>query len=121
MSGASIEATQALWAAMRQEAKVRLRPLFTQQRVAHSANQFLEGLLGNEPRKTSWTRAEAVGDPGPWRQQALPGRGRWEADALRNIVRDYALAFLADDEAVLVIDETGFLKQGRASCGVGPR
>lgn len=58
------------------------------------------------------------GDPGPWRQQAILGRGRWEADALRDLVRDYVLEHLADDEAVLVLDETGFLKQGHASCGV---
>ena len=46
------------------------------------------------------------------------GRGRWDAEALRDIVGDYALETLADEEAVLVIDETGFLKQGKASCGV---
>jgi SRSO17 transposase len=63
-------------------------------------------------------RAEAAGDPGPWRQQALLGRGRWDADALRDMVRDYALETLADPDAVLVLDETGFLKQGKASCGV---
>jgi SRSO17 transposase len=63
-------------------------------------------------------RAEAAGDPGPWRQQAILGRGRWDAEALRDIVRDYALETLADADAVLVIDETGFLKQGKASCGV---
>ena len=80
---------------------------------------FLDGLLGDERRKTGWMRAEAAGDPGPWRQQAILGRGRWDADALRDIVRDYALETLADPEAVLVIDETGFLKQGKASCGVG--
>ena len=63
-------------------------------------------------------RAEAAGDPGPWRQQAILGRGRWDADALRDVVRDYALETLADPAAVLVVDETGFLKQGKASCGV---
>src|SRR4051812_25920350 len=63
-------------------------------------------------------RAEAAGDPGPWRQQTVLGRGRWDADALRAIARDYALETLADSDAVLVIDETGFLKQGKASCGV---
>ena len=63
-------------------------------------------------------RAEAAGDSGPWRQQAILGRGQWDADTLRDIVREYALETLADWTAVLVIDETGFLKQGKASCGV---
>src|SRR5690349_3140433 len=96
-----------------------MRPLFTQERVAVAAGLFLDGLLGPERRKTGWMRAEAAGDPGPWRQQAILGRGRWEADALRDVVRDYALETLAEPDAVLVIDETGFLKQGKASCGVG--
>lgn len=95
-----------------------MRGLFTQERVAASANLFLDGLLGEERRKTGWMRAEAAGDPGPWRQQAILGRGRWDADALRDIVREYVVANLATDDAVLVIDETGFLKQGKTSCGV---
>jgi SRSO17 transposase len=119
MSAASIETTLELWALELREAKRRMRPLFTQARVAASAGQFLDGLLGPERRKTGWMRAEAAGDPGPWRQQAILGRGRWEADALRDVVRDYALETLADPGAVLVVDETGFLKQGKASCGVG--
>src|SRR4029078_11928944 len=115
---ASIEETLALWAALLREVKKRIRPLFTQERVAANAGLFLEGLLGDEPRKTGWMRAEAAGDPGPWRQRAILGRGEWGGDALRDIVRDYVIEHLADDDAVLVIDETGFLKQGKASCGV---
>ena len=107
-----------LWASSLRDVKRRMRPLFTQARVALSAENFLDGLLGEERRKTGWMRAEAAGDPGPWRQQAILGRGRWDADALRDIVRDYALEALADGDAVLVVDETGFLKQGKASCGV---
>ncbi len=71
--------------------------------------------------------ASAVGDPPEGhaakrhegRQQAILGRGRWDADALRDVVREYALETLADPGAVLVIDETGFLKQGKSSYGVG--
>jgi SRSO17 transposase len=118
VSGASIEATLELWASSLRDVKARIRPLFTQARVAASAGQFLDGLLGPERRKTGWMRAETAGDAGPWRQQAILGRGRWEADALRDMVRDYALETLADEDAVLVIDETGFLKQGKSSCGV---
>src|SRR5664280_932640 len=118
MVGASIETTLGLWASSLRDVKARIRPLFRQERVAASAWNFLDGLLGSEPRKTGWMRAEAAGDLGPWRQQAILGRGRWDAEALRDMVRDYALETLADEEAVLVIDETGFLKQGKASCGV---
>jgi SRSO17 transposase len=118
IGGASIEETLALWSSSLRAAKRRLRPLFTQERVAASAAKFLDGLLSSESRKTGWMRAEAAGDRGPWRQQAVLGRGRWDADALRDIVREYALEALVDEDAVLVIDETGFLKQGKASCGV---
>ncbi|OWJ94590.1 IS701 family transposase, partial [Paracoccus yeei] len=118
MSGLAVEATLELWASSLRDVKSRMRVLFTQERVAASAGQFLNGLLGNERRKTGWMRAEAAGDKGPWRQQAILGRVPWDADALRDIVRDYALETLAEPDAVLVIDETGFLKQGHASCGV---
>src|SRR5215813_7927244 len=103
MAGIAIEATLALWAQSLRDVKARLRPLFTQDRVAASAGLFLDGLLGEERRKTGWMRAEAAGDPGPWRQQAILGRGRWDADALRDIVREYALEALGDADAVLVI------------------
>jgi len=72
------------------DVKRRMRPLFTQERGARSAEHFLDGLVSEERRKTGWMRAEAAGDQGPWRQQAILGRGRWDADALRDIVRDYA-------------------------------
>lgn len=118
MTGASIEPTLELWASSLRDVKARMRGLFGQERVAASAGLFLDGLLGDERRKTGWMRAEAAGDPGPWRQQAILGRGRWDADELRDIVRDYVVEHLGAEDAVLVIDETGFLKQGKASCGV---
>ena len=62
--GASVEDMLPLWAASLREAKQRIRPLFGQDRVATSAGQFLDALLGNEPRKTGWMRAEAAGDSG---------------------------------------------------------
>jgi SRSO17 transposase len=119
MTGVSVERALELWASSLRDVKGRIRPLFQQDRMAASAGLFLDALLGPERRRTGWMRAEAAGDPGPWRQQALLGRAQWEADALRDVVRDYVVATLADPDAVLVIDETGFLKQGRASCGVG--
>jgi len=119
MSSASLEATLELWSTTLRQAKQRIRPLFAAPSVAASANAFLDGLLGGERRKTGWMRAEAAGDPGPWRQQAILGRTHWDAEALRDVVRDDVVETLASPDAVLVVDETGFLKQGKASCGVG--
>jgi SRSO17 transposase len=119
MTGVAVEDLLALWSGELRGAKARLRPLFLQGSTADSASTFLDGLLGSERRKTGWMRAEAAGDTGPWRQQAVLGRTSWDADALRDVVRDYALETLAEPDATVVIDETGFLKQGKASCGVG--
>src|SRR5215210_7061911 len=142
MMGGSVEATLELWASSLRDVKGRMRPLFQQDRMAASAGLFLDALLGPERRKTGWMRAEAAGDPGPWRQTcglrsgprvrrprppslirlhrplALLGRAQWDANALRDVVRDYVVETLAEPNAVLVVDETGFLKQGKASCGV---
>jgi SRSO17 transposase len=119
MPSASLETTLELWSTTLRQTKQRIRPLFAAPSVAASANAFLDGLLGGERRKTGWMRAEAAGDPGPWRQQAILGRTHWDAEALRDVVRNDVVETLASPEAVLVIDETGFLKQGKASCGVG--
>src|SRR5215203_4103221 len=119
MMGGSVEATLELWASSLRDVNGRMRPLFQQDRMAASAGLFLDALLGPERRKTGWMRAEAAGDPGPCRQQALLGRAQWDANALRDVVRGYVVETLSEPDAVLVIDETGFLKQGQASCGVG--
>ena len=85
--------------------------------MAASAGLFLDGLLGEERRKTGWMRAEAAGDPGPWRQQAVLGRslgcGRTarRRAGLRRREPCGGMRFWS-------IDETGFLKQGKNSCGV---
>src|SRR4051794_19052545 len=119
MTGVAIEDLLELWSAELRKAKAKLGWLIGHPSILASAAAFLDTLLGPERRKTGWMRAEAAGDTGPWRQQAVLGRSHWDADALRDVVRDYALETLAEGDAVLVIDETGFLKQGKASCGVG--
>ena len=105
MSGVAIEEVLDLWSAELRKAKEQLVPLFAQTSTAESAAQFLDGLLGSERRKMGWMRAEAAGDTGPWRQQSVLGRAQWDADALRDGVRDYALEALAEPDAVLVIDD----------------
>lgn len=98
--------------------KVRLAPVFRRSDVQASASAFIDGLLSGISRKTGWQLAEQAGLDRPYRIQSLLGRSGWEADALRDKVREELLASLGDPAGVLVVDETGFLKKGTHSVGV---
>lgn len=82
------------------------------------ARAFVLGLLADLPRKNCWTIAEHAGDPSPGGMQHLLGRARWDADGIRDDLRDYVTEYLGDSDAVLVVDETGDLKKGTATAGV---
>ena len=76
------------------------------------------GLLADLPRKNCWTIAEHAGDATPDGMQHLLARAVWDADAVRDDLRDYVVEHLGDPEAVLVVDETGDLKKGTTTVGV---
>jgi SRSO17 transposase len=98
--------------------KTRIGGVFTRSEGREMAGAFLDGLLSGAERKTGWLMAEQAGLERPYRMQSLLGRGLWSADALCDIVRAYAFEALGDDEGVLVVDETGFVKKGEHSAGV---
>ncbi len=80
---------------------------------------YLRGLLSETERKNGWTLAETAGDSGPQGMQRLLNHYRWDADALRDDVRDAVVEHLGDPEqGILILDETGFLKKGVRSAGV---
>src|SRR3712207_1733223 len=78
----------------------------------------LQGLLAPLERKNGWHLAEAAGEATPDGMQDVLSRVHWDADAVRDDLRAYAVEHLGDPEAVLVLDETGFLKKGDKSVGV---
>ena len=86
--------------------------------MRQSAWAFVDGVLSGIARKTGWQLAEQAGLARPYRMQSVLGRSRWDADALRDLVRDEVIACLGDRNGVLVVDETGFLKKGTHSVGV---
>ena len=98
--------------------KARLAPAFGRRELRETAGAFLDGLLSGIERKTGWLMAEQAGLDHPNRMQTLIGRGRWDADALRDRVRADVIETLGDPDGVLVVDETGFLKKGAHSVGV---
>ena len=76
------------------------------------------GLLAELPRKNCWTIAEHAGDGTPDGMQHLLARARWDADGVRDDVRGFVVEHLGDPGAVLVVDETGDVKKGKATPGV---
>ena len=82
------------------------------------AQSYIFGLLGSAERKNGWQLAESLGYQTPYSIQQFLYRGRWDADELRDTLRKYTIDHLGEPDGVLVVDETGFLKQGRKSCGV---
>jgi SRSO17 transposase len=96
----------------------RLRPHFRRGAAHRHAGEYVRGLLGPVERKNGWQLAEHVGHRHPRTIQRVLDRSAWDADAVRDDLREQVIAELGDDDGVLVIDETGFLKKGTKSCGV---
>lgn len=96
----------------------RLRPRFARAEMRVRSRRYLLGLLGGAARKNGWQLAEAVGEQTPHGMQELLNRAVWDAAAVRDDLQAYVVEHLGDPAAVLVIDETGFLKKGTKSVGV---
>src|SRR5215217_3794348 len=96
----------------------RIAPVFARSDARERAMAYLAALLSPAERKNSWQLAEISGDPNPYGFQHLLGRADWDPDLLRDKLRCYVTDYLADADAVGVIDETGFLKKGTHSAGV---
>jgi SRSO17 transposase len=80
--------------------------------------RYLQGLLASVERKNGWQLSEALGEPNAHGVQRLLAEADWDEEAVRDELRAYVLAHLGAEPAVLVVDETGFLKKGKKSAGV---
>ena len=96
----------------------RIAPRFARPEVRARAGKWLAGVLDPVERRNGWQLAEALGERSPDGVQRLLRTARWDADAVRDDLRAYVVERLGDPAAVLVIDETGFLKKGTKSVGV---
>jgi SRSO17 transposase len=82
------------------------------------AKRYLSGLLERVERKNGWQLAEHLGEAGPQGVQRLLNAAEWDVEAVRDELRDYVVEQLGEPSGVLIVDETGFLKQGAKSVGV---
>ncbi len=96
----------------------RIAPRFGRPEVRARVGRYLAGLLGPVERRNGWHLAEQIGEQTPDGVQRLLRTARWDAEAVRDDLRAYVVERLGNPDAVLVIDETGFLKKGTKSVGV---
>ena len=108
----------AAWADGLEEVHARIASRFARSEPRERVLAYLRGLLAPVERKNSWTLAERAGEASPDGMQRLLAAADWDADAVRDDLRDYVVEQLGDPAAVLVVDETGFLKKGSKSAGV---
>ena len=106
------------WAAGLAEVHARIAPRFARAEPRERVLAYVRGLLAPLEKKNSWTLAERAGEAIPDGMQRLLMSADWDADAVRDDVRDYVVEHLGDPAGVLVVDETGFLKKGTKSAGV---
>jgi len=92
---------------------------FSRVETKTSAASYFRSLISTVERKNSWQLAEQSGFETPYAFQYLLGRARWDVDQLRDSIQQYAIGFMPKEEGVLSLDETGFLKKGNKSAGVG--
>jgi SRSO17 transposase len=107
------------WSKALGELHHRIGHRFARSEARERVKRYLLGLLGRSERKNGWQIAEAIGEHDPQGVQRLLNSARWDADEVRDDLREYVLEHLADEETgVLIVDETGFLKKGEKSVGV---
>jgi len=100
------------------ELEGKIGPCFKTRNSRKTARKYLLGLMGDAERKNGWQLAEQMGESTPYKIQQFLYRGTWNANDVRDGLYEYVTDRLGDLEGVLVVDETGFLKQGKKSAGV---
>jgi SRSO17 transposase len=107
------------WSEVLAEIHARTAHGFVRAEVRERVGRYLVGLLDRVERKNSWQLAEALGETGPQGIQRLLNGAVWDAEGVRDDLRRFVVEQLADPTSgVLIVDETGFLKKGKHSCGV---
>jgi len=106
------------WGADFLEFCTRFADVFGRKEPRAQAAKYLRGLMSSVPRKNSWQVAEVVGDRIPDAMQRLLYRSKWSADAARDRLQQFVVEVFGEEDAIGVVDESGFIKKGKHSVGV---
>jgi SRSO17 transposase len=96
----------------------RIGKVIPRESTFQQADKYIRGLMSQTERKNGWQLSEYIGYSTPYAIQQFLYRSKFSADSLRDVQRMYISEKLGEEDGVLVVDETGFLKQGKKSCGV---
>lgn len=107
------------WAKELDDVAEKIGPRFSRRDLRAQAGKYLRGLISRVERKNGWQLAEELGEATPTNLQHFIARSRWDAGEVRDDLRAYVAGHLGEDDGVLIVDETGFLKKGTESVGVG--
>jgi len=108
----------AAWAAGLEAMHARIADRFTRPEPRQRALAYVKGRWSPIEHKNGWPLAEPAGEATPDGMQRLLATAQGAADRVRDDLRTYVLEHVADPQAVLVFDETGFLNKGAQSVGV---
>src|SRR5215210_463714 len=110
------------WALYLDDLHARIAHRFRRPEVKERVQRYLIGLLAEIRRKNGWQMAQTIGEAQPRSTQRILNGTRWDANVVRDDLREYVVEHLGDKQSgVLIVDETGFLKKGEKSVGVGRR
>jgi SRSO17 transposase len=115
----TLQAEVQSWAGQLEEVHGRIAHHFARAEPKQRVLAYVKGLLSNCQRKNSWQLAELMGEMSPDGMQRLLSSAKWDANSVRDDLQRYIVEHLGDSPAIAVLDETGFLKQGDKSVGVG--
>ncbi len=96
----------------------RIRDSYRTRKGWETARKYIVGLMSGAERKNGWQLSEQLGEQTPYRLQQFLYRGSWDADKVRDQLQGYVCEHFGESDGVFVVDETGFLKQGKNSVGV---
>ncbi len=108
----------ARWAQALARLHARIAPRFARPEPRRRALAYLQGLMSSIERKNGWQLAEHAREATPYGMQRLLSQAVWDGALVRDDLRHYVYDHLGEKDAILVLDETSFPKEGEKSAGV---
>lgn len=107
------------WSAELESLLVRVGHRFGRRDLRRRMRDYVHGLLGPVGRKNGWQLAEYAGHATPDGFQRLLASAVWDPDEVREDIQEFVADRLGEADGVLIVDDTGFIKKGVTSAGVG--